>query len=219
MKLMTEFIDIKNISVLKEAVEGMPKTYKISGPFLQASIKNQNGRIYSEEICQAAINEYKNKITARRALGQLGHIRTPEIIFEKVSHKITSLEYKDKIGYGDAKILTEFPMGKIAMAAIDEDLALGVSTRGVGSADDDGNVQPGYGIAAIDIVYDPSAPLCMVEAIVEQKDWIIGPDGNYVEAPMEQLKRDIDKNFDSASAAEALNKFIRSISLKQSLRG
>ena len=47
MKLITETIE--NIEVLKEEKANGKKDYKIRGVFMQADIKNRNGRIYPVE--------------------------------------------------------------------------------------------------------------------------------------------------------------------------
>ena len=47
MKLITETIE--DIEVLTEATTNGGKSYKIKGVFMQADIKNRNGRVYPVE--------------------------------------------------------------------------------------------------------------------------------------------------------------------------
>ena len=47
MKLITETIE--DIEVLTEATSNGGKAYKIRGVFMQADIKNRNGRVYPVE--------------------------------------------------------------------------------------------------------------------------------------------------------------------------
>ena len=68
-------------------------------------------------------------------------------------------------------------MGKIASSLIDEGVKLGVSSRGIGSLENDKRgvniVGDDFMLAtAADIVADPSAPDAFVEGIMEGKDWV-----------------------------------------------
>ena len=55
MKLITETIE--NIEVLTEERNGK-KDYKIKGIFMQADIKNRNGRVYPKEILMREAKKY-----------------------------------------------------------------------------------------------------------------------------------------------------------------
>ena len=59
MKLISE--SIEDVDYLIEDDETGKKNYKIKGPFLQAEIKNRNGRIYPLNILEKEVNRY-NKI-------------------------------------------------------------------------------------------------------------------------------------------------------------
>lgn len=71
MKLITEVTETVKPLILEEAGA---KHYFVEGPFLQAEIKNRNGRIYPLEILQREAMRYtKEFIKEGRALGELGH--------------------------------------------------------------------------------------------------------------------------------------------------
>ena len=174
MKLITETIE--DIEVLTEANTKGGKDYKIRGVFMQADIKNRNGRVYpiatlSKEVARYT-TEYINK---RRAFGELGHPDGPTVNLERVSHMITSLKPEGKNFIGEAKIM-DTPYGKIVKNLIDEGAQLGVSSRGMGSiqSSSQGNVvgKDFYLATAADIVADPSAPDAFVEGIMEGKEWV-----------------------------------------------
>ena len=173
MKLITETIE--NIEVLKEERNGK-KDYKIRGVFMQADIKNRNGRIYPVGTLAKEVKRYNEQfINKKRAFGELGHPDGPTVNLERVSHMITSLKPEGKNFIGEAKIM-DTPYGKIVKNLIDEGAQLGVSSRGMGSMKqvNGKNVinNDFYLATAADIVADPSAPDAFVEGIMEGKEWI-----------------------------------------------
>ena len=173
MKLITETIE--DVQVLTEEKNGR-KDYKIKGVFMQADIKNRNGRIYPVETLAKEVRRYsKEFIEKKRAFGELGHPDGPTVNLERVSHMITSLKPEGKNFIGEAKVM-DTPYGKIVKNLIDEGAQLGVSSRGMGSMKqvNGKNVinNDFYLATAADIVADPSAPDAFVEGIMEGKEWI-----------------------------------------------
>ena len=174
MKLISEHIE--DIEYVMEAKEGGGKNYKIRGTFLQADVKNRNGRIYPMDILEKEVGRYnKNFIQKKRAFGELGHPDGPTVNLERVSHMITDLYPDGKNFVGEAKIM-DTPYGKIVKNLIDEGARLGVSSRGMGSLVPQRGAQvvkdDFYLATAADIVADPSAPNAFVEGIMEGKDWV-----------------------------------------------
>ena len=173
MKLITETIE--DVQVLTEERNGK-KDYKIRGVFMQADIKNRNGRIYPVGTLAKEVKRYNEQfINKKRAFGELGHPDGPTVNLERVSHMITSLKPEGKNFIGEAKIM-DTPYGKIVKNLIDEGAQLGVSSRGMGSlqSGSQGNVvgKDFYLATAADIVADPSAPDAFVEGIMEGKEWV-----------------------------------------------
>jgi len=153
------------------------KNYYIEGIFMQANVKNRNGRIYPKHILTKEAKRYEqNYIKQNRAFGELGHPEGPTVNLERVSHMITELKEDGNDFRGRAKIL-DTPYGKIVKNLIDEGARLGVSSRGMGSLKPMGRncsqVQDDFYLAtAADIVADPSAPADFVNGIMEGKEWI-----------------------------------------------
>ncbi len=174
MKLITETIE--NIEVLTEEKANGKKDYKIRGVFMQADIKNRNGRVYPVQTLAKEVKRYTSEfINKKRAFGELGHPDGPTVNLERVSHMITSLKPEGKNFIGEAKIM-DTPYGKIVKNLIDEGAQLGVSSRGMGSlqSGSNGSVvgKDFYLATAADIVADPSAPDAFVEGIMEGKEWV-----------------------------------------------
>ena len=189
---------VKLISEAAENVEFITeekkdgKSYKIRGIFMQADVKNRNGRIYPLDILRKEVTKYnKNFIQQNRAFGELGHPDGPTVNLERVSHMITSLTPDGKNFIGEAKIM-ETPMGKIVKNLMDEGAKLGVSSRGMGSLNQKNGasyVRDDFYLAtAADIVADPSAPNAFVEGIMEGKEWVWN-NGSLVEAHVADLKK------------------------------
>ena len=76
MKLISEALEETKF-IVEETKEGK-KDYKIKGVFMQAEIKNRNGRIYPMNVLESEINRYNKKfINENRAYGELGHPEGP----------------------------------------------------------------------------------------------------------------------------------------------
>ena len=198
MKLITETIE--NIEVLTEERNGK-KDYKIKGIFMQADIKNRNGRIYPVGTLAKEVKRYNEQfINKKRAFGELGHPDGPTVNLERVSHMITSLKPEGKNFIGEAKIM-DTPYGKIVKNLIDEGAQLGVSSRGMGSIQGSTVGKDFYLATAADIVADPSAPDAFVEGIMEGKEWV-WDNGVLKSMEVEKYKEEIEKT-KRAELAEA----------------
>ena len=203
MKLISE--SIEDVDYLIEDDDAGKKNYKIRGPFLQAEIKNRNGRIYPMHILEKEVGRYnKEYIQKNRAFGELGHPDGPTVNLERVSHMITNLHPDGTNFIGEAKVL-DTPYGKIVKNLIDEGAKLGVSSRGMGSLVPSRGAQvvkdDFYLATAADIVADPSAPNAFVEGIMEGKEWV-WDNGAVKEMDIDAYKRELDRKYKFAQARE-----------------
>lgn len=213
VKLFSE--SVEEVEYITEAKEDGSKSYKIRGIFMQADIKNRNGRVYPMEILENEVGKYnKNFIKEKRAFGELGHPEGPTVNLERVSHMITSLTPEGKNFIGEAKIM-DTPMGKIVKNLMDEGAKLGVSSRGMGSLESKGGanyVRDDFYLAtAADIVADPSAPNAFVEGIMEGKEWVWN-NGSLIESQLQGMKKKFDvKAHQRQAKVEALEfaKFLK----------
>ena len=215
VKLFSEAVE--EVEYITEAKENGGKSYKIKGIFLQADIKNRNGRVYPMEVLEKEVGRYNKKfINEKRAYGELGHPDGPTVNLERVSHMVTELYPDGKNFIGEAKIM-ETPMGKIVKSLMNEGGKLGVSSRGMGSLDQKNGanyVRDDFYLAtAADIVADPSAPNAFVEGIMEGKEWV-WDNGALLEAELVELKRKFDvKKRQRDAKVEALEfaKFLKKL--------
>ena len=209
VKLITE--DIQDVQFIAEDTADGKKNYKIRGVFMQADIKNRNGRVYPMEVLTNEVNKYsKNFIQKKRAFGELGHPEGPTVNLERASHLITSLVPEGKNFIGEAKIM-DTPMGKIVKSLMDEGATLGVSSRGMGSLQSKGGanyVNKDFMLAtAADIVADPSAPSAFVEGIMEGKEWV-WDNGSYLEPHLVEMKQRLERG-KAANQALEFAKFLK----------
>ena len=215
VKLFSEAVE--EVEYICEEKDDGKKNYKIRGIFMQADVKNRNGRIYPLDVLQKEVAKYnKNFIQQKRAFGELGHPEGPTVNLERVSHMITSLTPDGKNFLGEAKII-ETPMGKIVKNLMDEGAKLGVSSRGMGSLDQKSGanyVRDDFYLAtAADIVADPSAPNAFVEGIMEGREWVWN-NGALIEAELVELKRKFDvkqRNRDANVEALEFAKFLKKL--------
>ena len=206
MKLISESIeDIEYIT--EDDAEGK-KNYRIKGVFLQAEVKNRNGRIYPMPVLEKEVSRYnKEYVQKNRAFGELGHPDGPTVNLERVSHMITKLHPDGKNFIGEAKIM-DTPYGKIVKNLINEGAKLGVSSRGMGSLEPRRGAQvvkdDFYLATAADIVADPSAPNAFVEGIMEGKEWV-WQNGAVKEMDIEAYRKELDWNYERVQAREEKN--------------
>jgi len=212
LKLISEHIEQDTDYLIEQDEKTGNKNYKIKGIFMQADIKNRNGRIYPMEVLQKEVKRYnKEYIKEKRAFGELGHPDGPTVNLERASHMITKLYPDGKNFIGEAKIMST-PMGEIVKTLMDEGAKLGVSSRGMGSLDQKNGanyVRDDFYLAtAADIVADPSAPNAFVEGIMEGKEWV-WDNGSLVEAELERAKQRINERVRKRQDNENALEFIR----------
>ena len=196
MKLICEVQENK-LEFITEAKEDGEKEYFIEGIFMQADIKNRNGRVYPVETLQKEVARYNREYVAKnRAYGELGHPQGPVINLDRVSHMIKDLKQDGNNFVGRAKIMGT-PMGEIVKNLMREGATLGVSSRGMGTLKNNKNgvaeVQKDFLLAtAGDIVADPSAPSAFVEGILEGVEWV-QVNNTWIAKEIEDIQETISK--------------------------
>ena len=112
VKLISE--EIQDVEYICAQKEDGKKNYKIKGIFMQADIKNRNGRVYPMDVLNKEVERYnKQYVNEKRAFGELGHPEGPTVNLDKVSHMITKLYPDGKNFIGEAKIMST-PMGEMS---------------------------------------------------------------------------------------------------------
>ena len=217
MKLISEHFS-DDVQYIKEEDEKTgKKKFTLKGIFMQAEIKNRNGRVYPMEVLEKEVDRYnKEFIEQNRAYGELGHPDGPTVNLDKVSHMVTSLKPDGKNFIGEAKVMST-PMGKIVSNIMDDGGKLAVSSRGMGSLTKKNGANyvndDFYLATAADIVADPSAPNAFVEGIMEGKEWDWN-NGLLQEQEVAEIKNEMERNVRSRKAnyqALAFAKFLKKL--------
>lgn len=173
-KLFSE--DVKGVSTKEEGGDLF-----IQGLFAKGNYLNENGRVYPTKILEESFETYKReKIDTKRALGELNHPDNPQLNLDRVCIMMTDVKQNGDDFYGKAKVLSdELPQARILRGLLKSGCNVGVSTRGLGSAQESKfegrNVQEvdQYILRCVDVVADPSVNCAYVEAIQESKEYIL----------------------------------------------
>jgi len=200
LNLISEAADFNNVSFIVEEKEGKKDLF-IEGIFMQAEKKNRNGRIYPKAILEREANKFRdNHILARTALGELNHPASPSINPERASHLIVDMHLEGNDYVGKAKILNT-PIGQIVRGLIEDNVQLGVSSRGLGSLKEGVGdyrgakvIQPDYRLVTVDVVSDPSAHDAWVNGVFESVSYII-ENGTIKECNVKKALSVRDKTF------------------------
>jgi len=187
MELLTEDLNSTESGLITESIQNGANVF-LSGIFMQAGIKNRNGRIYSlSEMSSEIANANKKIQETNGIMGELDHPNNLSINLANVSHVITELGMNGNNVMGKAKLL-ETPMGKIAKELINSGVALGVSSRGAGNVTESGDVN-GFNFLTVDIVATPSCASAVPQSVFEALD--MSRNGKSVLTLSEQVKDDI----------------------------
>jgi hypothetical protein len=160
-QLLIETHPIKISSTpLTESVMGVKKPLVVEGILATAEVKNGNGRYYARELWEREMGKYVNLIKQRRSMGELDHPESQIINLKNVSHLISDYWWDGDNIIGKIEIL-DTPSGQILEALIRNKVTLGVSSRGMGSLEQRGNVmevQDDFELLCWDFVSTPSNP-------------------------------------------------------------
>lgn len=152
-------------NIITESTQDGKNTF-LSGIFMQAGIKNRNGRLYPTTEISEAVKIANATIKERNGImGELDHPESLTINLDRVSHIITEMNMKGSNAMGKARIINT-PMGNIARELINAGVGLGVSSRGAGQVSEDGGVS-GFQFVTVDIVAQPSAPNAFPSPVYE----------------------------------------------------
>lgn len=142
------------------------KDLYMEGIFIEGGVRNQNQRVYPVTEINRAVKTLKEKISnGYSVLGEADHPEDLNINLDRVSHIIVNMEMQGNNGIGKLKMLPT-PMGNVCKTLLESGVKLGVSSRGSGDVDHNGNVS-GFEIITVDIVANPSAPNAYPSPIYE----------------------------------------------------
>jgi len=174
-KLLIETQPLKFSSkVLTENVSKENGNLIVEGVLATAEVKNGNGRYYAKELWEREMDKYQTLIDERRSMGELDHPESQVINLQNVSHVITEWGWDGDHVMGKIEILPT-PSGKILLELIKNGVTVGVSSRGMGSLEQRGNVmevQDDFELLCWDFVSTPSNPGSFMGVLQEGKQQV-----------------------------------------------
>lgn len=159
--VLTEWTKFDGEILKEEKYENGKPKLMMKGILQRADTLNQNGRIYPRKVLEKELRNYQKLIRERRALGALDHTDSSIIELKTVSHLVTEAWMDGDVIYGKVEILpTEY--GETLRSLVESNVTVGISSRGVGSTQTDGNgyqvVQEDFQLICWDFVSEPSTP-------------------------------------------------------------
>jgi hypothetical protein len=145
----------------------------VEGVLATAEVKNGNGRYYSKDLWEREIGKYMQSVKENRAMGELDHPESSIINLKNVSHNITGMWWDGDNVMGKIEILPT-PSGNILKALIQSNITVGVSSRGMGSLKQMGDlmeVQDDFELLCWDFVSTPSNPGSYMHLVKEGLDF------------------------------------------------
>ena len=169
-KLLIETHAIKvSPSQLTENVNKENGNLIVEGILATAEVKNGNGRYYKKELWDREMEKYDQLVKERRSMGELDHPESTVINLKNVSHIVTGYNWDGDQLMGTIEILPT-PSGNILKELIKNGITVGVSSRGMGSLEQNGSVmevQDDFELLCWDFVSTPSNPGSFMSVLKE----------------------------------------------------
>lgn len=130
----------------------------LSGKLQEADSKNGNGRVYPKHILEREMKNYQKLISDGRALGELDHPDDSVINLKNAAILVKEINWKGNEVHGKIQVL-ETPSGKILKELVNAGVKLGISSRGLGSVNEDNGktmVEDDFQLICFDMVSEPS---------------------------------------------------------------
>jgi hypothetical protein len=185
LKLISENPDLLEDFEIVEEQDNLKagNSLYVKGPFIGCNQVNKNKRYYDLLDTRDEVNRYiQEMVLPGRAMGELNHPSSADVNLERACHLVTELKEVDNAFYGKAKVLTT-PMGQILRALINDGVKVGMSTRALGSLQEESSYSrvKNMRLVAVDAVADPSFPKAFVNGILESKTYVLEQDGSFEE--------------------------------------
>jgi hypothetical protein len=164
-------------SQLTEGLKAPSGNPLVEGILATAEVKNGNGRYYPRELWDREISKYAQIVKENRATGELDHPDSSIINLKNVSHIIRDIWWDGDKVMGKLEILPTVS-GNILKALIENNVTVGVSSRGMGSLKQIGEtleVQDDFELLCWDFVSTPSNPGSYMQLVKEGKENTIDP--------------------------------------------
>ena len=157
-----------NPVTITEVSGDMGGNIMVEGILATVEVKNGNGRFYKRELWERELDNFQKKINQKstETCGELDHPDSQIINLKNASHAIRSLRWDGDEIIGTVEIFCDpgdkgTNSGRIAGALVRNGLMIGISSRGMGSLKQVGEimeVQDDFELLTWDLVSNPSNP-------------------------------------------------------------
>lgn len=176
MRVLREYIGLDyRPELVKEERDKNGGKLLLRGVIQKAECLNQNKRVYPRQVLHREVENYQKAVRENRAVGELDHPESSTVSLDKVSHIVREVYWEGNNVCGLIEVLPT-PKGKVLETLIDSGVAIGISSRGVGSTRKNESgcdvVQDDYTLVCFDMVSEPSTPGAYMFA--EGKDVDVG---------------------------------------------
>ena len=144
----------------------------VAGKIQAAGKKNGNGRIYPRPILEREMKNYEKLVREGRAIGELDHPDSSVVNLQNVSHNVLNMGWDGDDLVGEVEVLST-PSGNILKELFQSGIKLGISSRGLGSVKEKGDVnevQDDFELIAFDFVSNPSTHGAFLRPMNESVD-------------------------------------------------
>ena len=162
--------DVVGTTLVAVFEEGSDKPVKWTGKFAQCDTPTSNGRKYSRKLWENILS--RSDVQQKLDAGMIGVLNHPangetDLYRSAIATKKLTIESDGSIT-GEAVIIPILG-GEILRQLISAGIKVGVSSRGRGSVDEEGNVNEDYTLVAFDVVDNPAVPSA-IPSVSESKN-------------------------------------------------
>jgi hypothetical protein len=178
--------------------DGSDAWLHVRGIYQRVGAKNENGRVYPGAVWDKVLAEdskFMKRLSEGRVLGELEHPETGNTHLQRVSHKITNV-WRENLQTGNEynvepgeyilgeEVILHTPNGNILEELYRAKVPVGISSRGRGDTEKNGDVEEvcsNYELDTFDHVYQPSVieatPTPVEESRLTEQEPLAAPGG------------------------------------------
>lgn len=169
MKLLKELRDSREF-ITESVGVGENGKFFVEGVLQRADARNGNGRVYPFNTLRREVENYKQLVKERRALGELDHPDSPVVELKNASHLVVDIWMDGKDVKGRCEILPT-TAGQELRKLFEAEVKLGISSRGLGSTREENGmvlVEDDFQLICFDFVSDPSTDGAFMERVLKE---------------------------------------------------
>lgn len=138
----------------------------LKGPMSQADVRNRNGRIYPKDVLREAVFDLIARVNRepQEVYSELEHPQSTVLERRKSCGLLTEVTWDENegIAYCKVEIFPDTVTGQKVLKGHNNGETYGISTRSLGSLNEDQEVQPGLKIITSDVIQTHGMQSCQI---------------------------------------------------------